>query len=53
MDGEPMVSVLTGELQEVINKFRGVMTLAEAIGALEIVKIGLYNSAETDDEEGD
>lgn len=47
-DGEPAVSLLVGELLEVINKYHGHVTLAEAIGALEIVKIGLYHSADAE-----
>lgn len=46
MSAEPIVSQFTGELQEVVNKFRDQgLTNAEAIGALEIVKLGVYDDA--------
>lgn len=50
-DGEPIVSELTGALQSVVNKYCGVLTLAEVIGALEIVKIGVYHSADTEEDD--
>jgi len=50
LDGEPAVSLLVGELQGVINKYHGHVTLAEAMGCLEIVKISLYHAAETEED---
>lgn len=50
-DGEPMVSELTGALQEVVNRYCGLLTAAEVIGALEIVKIGVYHSVDPTDED--
>ena len=52
MDGEPTISILTGQLQEVVNKFQGVLTLAEVIGALEIVKINVYHSVDDSEDFG-
>lgn len=51
MDGEPIISLLTGDLQEVVNKYCGFLTVAEVIGALEIVKIGVYHNADPNEEE--
>ena len=51
MDGEPTISLLTGDLQEVVNKYYGFLTIAEVIDALEIVKIGVYNNANPNEEE--
>lgn len=41
-DGKPMVAKLEDELVEVLNKYTHLLTVAEAVGALEIVKLDVY-----------
>ena len=38
--------VLQSELEEAIDKYCGILSLAEVIGVLEIVKIGLYHRSD-------
>ena len=51
MDGEPTISLLIGELGDVVDKYHGFVTLAEAIGALEILKIDLYHRADSNEDD--
>jgi len=46
----PLNGQLTRDINKVINNYAGKISLAEAVGALELVKIGLIGSA--DSEEG-
>lgn len=46
----PVNNELVKELHEVINKFVGRISLAEAIGALELVKISVIDDAHSNDE---
>ncbi len=42
----PEVNNLAKELSDVIYKYQGEISLAEAVGALEIVKLEIYDSTE-------
>lgn len=46
----PLAGVLQSELEEAIDKYCGILSLAEVIGVLEIVKIGLYHRGDAQEE---
>lgn len=48
----PLAGILQCELEDAIDKYVGIITLAEVIGVLEIVKIGLYHRGDTQEEDG-
>ena len=51
MSSEPVVSMLVGELMETLDKYSGAeLTTAEAIGALEIVKMSLMTGVKNVEE---
>lgn len=45
----PVNGELVGEINKVIDRFAGRVSLVEAVGALELVKIGVLDRAEVDD----
>lgn len=53
MDGKPLVAQFVGDLEAVVGKYHDQgMTVAEAIGGLEIVKLSVFrdqSSPEDDD----
>lgn len=49
---KPLVQCFSDDLMEMVGKYRGEgITYAEAIGALELVKLDLFMSMVPDDEE--
>ena len=51
MDGKPLIQHFADDLQAVVDKYRNQgLTIGEAIGAIEIVKLDLYEDLQEDDE---
>ena len=45
MDGKPLIQQFQDELRGVVDKYRdSTLTLGEAIGAIELVKLDVYNN---------
>ena len=49
----PEVDNLVKELSDVTYKYQGKISLAEAVGALEIAKLEIYNSAEPPEDDSE
>lgn len=48
----PLPGILQGEIEDLIDKYCGILSLSEVIGVLEIVKIGMYHRADDGDGDG-
>jgi hypothetical protein len=54
MDGEPLVAQFVSDLEAVVTKYHDQgMTVAEAIGGLEIVKLSVFRDQSTACDESD
>ena len=48
----PIPGILQGEIEDLIDKYCGILSVSEVIGVLEIVKIGMYHRANVEDDDG-
>lgn len=48
--GSLLPSILQAELGKLVDQYAGILTLAEVIGVLEIVKIGLYHRGDSEED---
>ncbi|MBK8772425.1 MAG: hypothetical protein IPM06_18660 [Rhizobiales bacterium] len=48
----PIPGILQGEIEDLIDKYCGILSISEVIGVLEIVKIEMYHRANIEDDDG-
>lgn len=50
MASEPILQIMQDEVREVVNKYCLQLTVAEVIGAIEMIKMDLWSAAMSEDD---